>query len=350
MCRDMPEKLKNKVDCPEKVYIELTTDCDLSCKICTKTAGRKKSFIDTIEWKDIIDDLASFGVGTVVFTGGDPLVREDLVELAFYCTFQEIKVIIETNGTKITTEKAVELKNAGVSMVNISIDGSNAEKHDMSRGIDGYFTRALNGFQALRNAGVLGGFNTAVTTKNADDLKSIIELAERLGAKFFNLFLMLPGNNCIGFDEQNLMEPEKCRELMEWLWNVSRKSNMDLRVQCSPQYVKVIEKDERDISSFGYNKCPAGISMAYVSHSGDVFPCPHIDIVCGNVRKKSFKYIWEKSREFQKLRNIEESRGDCDVCEVSMECSGCMSEPFLKRGEGKNELKPLCSVFGESVS
>ena len=208
----MLEKQKIRIVHPDKVFIELTAECSVGCNGCRNPYETSHDLMDTLEWKDIIDDLSNYGVGTVVCTGGDPVLREDLIELVFYSRFREMRVIVETNGTNMTPAIAKELKKAGVSRVDLCIDGSNAEKHDVSRGVDGFFTKALSGFQALRDENINTGFNTAVTTRNADDLKSIVELAERLGAKKLKLFLMLPGSGCRRISQDEMMEPLKCKE------------------------------------------------------------------------------------------------------------------------------------------
>ncbi len=309
----MPAKQNITIPRPEKVFLELTTECGVGCVECRNAGVTEHESIDTLEWKDIIDDLSGYGVPSVVFTGGDPVLRQDLLELVFYASFQDMKVIIETNGTNISPAMAKSLKKAGVSRVDFSIDGSNAEKHDTSRGVEGFFTKALSGFQILRDEDIHTGFNTSVTSRNSDDLKSIIELAERLGARILNIFLMLPGSGCIRNIGDDVMDPVKCREMMNWLWNISHRSSLDLKILCSPQYIKLLKENRMDTEYFRVHHCPAAVGIAYVNCVGEVFPCPHIDTPCGNLRKKSFKTIWEKNADLQRFRSPELSDDDCAI-------------------------------------
>lgn len=153
--------------------------CNLKCVHCYSHSKDIKydDELTTQEGKALIDDLAQFGSPVMLFSGGEPLMRKDLVELASYAVDSGMRAVISTNGTLITEEKAKELKDVGLSYVGVSLDGLK-ETNDRFRGVPGAFDRALRGIHACRAAGIKVGLRFTINKRNAHDIPGIFDLLE----------------------------------------------------------------------------------------------------------------------------------------------------------------------------
>jgi len=161
------------------VVWNITRACNLKCVHCYNDSGVGKPFKDvsTDKAKEVLDDLAVFGVPSVLFSGGEPLMRPDLFELIEYAGRKGLRAVISTNGTLITEEKAATIKERGVSYVGISLDGI-GEINDTFRGVPGAFDKAVAGIRNCRAAGVRIGLRLTLTQRNVQDLEALFDFFE----------------------------------------------------------------------------------------------------------------------------------------------------------------------------
>ena len=162
------------------VVWNVTRRCNLKCVHCYAHARDEefKGELSTSEGKEVLDDLAAFGSPVVLFSGGEPLVRPDLVELAEYAVGKGMRAVISTNGTLINSRIAGDLKKVGLSYVGISLDGLD-EVNDRFRGVKGAFRKAMDGITACRDAGIKVGLRFTMNRMNAQEIPGIFDLLEK---------------------------------------------------------------------------------------------------------------------------------------------------------------------------
>ncbi|MGO9022358.1 MAG: 12,18-didecarboxysiroheme deacetylase [Syntrophobacteraceae bacterium] len=162
------------------VVWNVTRRCNLKCVHCYAHAKDEEfsGELSTSEGKAVLDDLAAFGSPVVLFSGGEPLVRPDLIELAEYAVGKGMRAVISTNGTLITSQTAADLKKVGLSYVGISLDGLD-EVNDRFRGVKGAFRRAMEGIMACQDAGIKVGLRFTMNRLNVREIPGIFDLLEK---------------------------------------------------------------------------------------------------------------------------------------------------------------------------
>ena len=173
---------------------EVTRRCNLACLHCRAAAGQGPypGELTTAEGIKLLDDLAAMGQVVVILTGGEPLLRDDIFELAAYGHGRGLRMVMAVNGTLLTPQIATRLKEVGIQRLSISIDGANAASHDQLRAVPGAYEGALAGIAACREAGLPFQINTTVTRANRNELPAIHELAISLGAAAHHVFVLVP--------------------------------------------------------------------------------------------------------------------------------------------------------------
>jgi heme b synthase len=331
---------------------EVTRSCNLNCVHCRAAAqrGPYEGELTTTEAFRLIEDIASFSKPVIILTGGEPLLREDIFDLARYGTEQGLRMVMAPNGTLIDPGKAARLKECGIQRVSISLDGSTKESHDSFRRVLGAFNGALQGIGYLRNIGLEFQINTTVTQRNYEKLPAILDLAVRLGAVAHHIFLLVPTGRGKELDGQAISAIQY-EKILHWFYDQRDKFPLKLKATCAPQYYRVLRQRARDegkkinLQTHGLDAmtrgCLGGIGFCFISHRGDVQPCGYLEVLSGNIREKSLREIWEKSVLFQRLRNFSEYKGRCGHCEYIRVCGGCRARAFEKTGDILSE-EPLC--------
>jgi len=322
---------------PGEVVWAVTNACNLKCKHCMLDSGLEvPDELTTEEGKRLIDDAAKLGGVKFAFTGGEPLMREDIFELIEYANQTDVQVCMATNGTLLDDEMAKRLKETGLYSYGMSIDGV-GKKHDDFRGQDGTFELAMRGFEAGRKAGLRFQFHTTVGKYNIDDMAKIIDLAEELDVyRIYLVHLITIGR---GTNEPDI-DKEECRELFDFLIDRQKNTDVWLKPICNPQFW-VYLKSRMDLD-FEITGCTAGITRFHIFPNGDVTPCAYLPVVAGNLREQSFYEIYKNSEVFKNLRERNLS-GKCGSCDHKMICGGCRSRANAKFGDYLAE-DPLCII------
>ena len=173
---------------------EITRSCNLSCVHCRAAAqyGPYSNELTTGEALELIDEIVSFSKPVIILTGGEPLMREDVFELARYGTSKGLRMVLATNGTLITPETAGKMMASGIQRISVSIDGKDAEHHDKFRQVPGAFEGSLQGLRYAKETGLPFQINTTITKMNLDQLDDILKLALDIGAVAVHIFLLVP--------------------------------------------------------------------------------------------------------------------------------------------------------------
>ncbi len=368
---------------PFIVFWELTRACMLACKHCRAKAQKKRhpDELTTEECFNVIEQLKKFGkpYPLLIITGGDPLLREDLFEIIEYA--KDFRVAIAFSGTKLANKsKLKKLKDAGVARIAISIDGSNAEIHDGFRGVKGTFEMSM---EILKNALELGipiQMNTTVTNHNIHDLPNIMKLAIQSKVILWDVFFIVPTGRA---KAEMMPSPQQFEDILNWLYDVSKKTPLNVKssaathlrrielmrerneeLQLGELYFKLKAKldkicseiecknEEKRIVAGGHGRSLAdgirrmfgitdGRGMFFISHIGEVYPSGFLPIVAGNVRNESLKEIYLKSKIFQDLKNPNNLKGKCGLCEYRFICGGSRARAYAIRGDYLEE-EPCC--------
>ena len=317
--------------------LEVTKRCNMSppCRYCSAYSIKEEGEELTIdEEKRLLDLVSSFAKPLVLFTGGEPLMRDNLSELAAYARQKGLPTGLGTNGTLITEKEARKLKEAGMYRVAIDLDGTNEGTHNSLRG---EFKEALRGCELCKDAGLSLQINSVITKVNKNEMPDILQLAQTLGADAWHVFFLVPVK---GFEEDYMLSPEEYEESLKWLAQKRRESKIEIAATCAPQYLRFFGEVTRGEWKVARG-CSAGISFVFVSHLGNVYPCDHLPVKAGNIREKDFKDIWDNAEVFQNLRSFNKLQGKCGACEYKDICGGCRARAYFHYGDYLQE-DPAC--------
>ena len=246
---------------PRLVFWEVTKGCNLRCIHCRATATELSSPDDLPTGKAlaIIDQIADHYSPILVLSGGEPLFRKDIFQLARHATDRGLRVALATNGTLVTPEIAQKIKDAGVRRVSISIDGADAPTHDAFRHIPGAFDDALRGFGCLKSIGVPVQINTTVASHNVDQLPDILALARRIGADALHTFLLVPVGCGVEIADSMMVPAQRYEEILNWFYDQEVEGGIELKATCAPHYFRVYR--QRRAADMRDGKFPAAGSI-----------------------------------------------------------------------------------------
>lgn len=319
---------------------ELTRNCNLSCIHCRAkaTLGPHQGELTTEECKKIIDGISSFSSPTVILTGGEPLMRDDLFEIIQYGNEKGLRLVIAINGTLLDKEKALKLKELGIKRVSMSVDGKDRHSHDSFRGVQGSFDAVVKAGKILLEIGLPFQINTTVTRLNVNDLGEIYEFVKAIGAIAWHVFLLVPVGRGEGLRGEEL-DAKMYEDVLEWLYTIEKKDEIEMKVTCAPHYYRIVKEKGDTPKSAG---CLAGKSFMFISHRGIAQPCGYLEVPSGDVKKEGVKKVWEESTVFTKLRDLRSYQGKCGACRFLAICGGCRARAYEIRGDMLGE-EPYCS-------
>lgn len=338
---------------PRLIFWELTKRCNLNCLHCRAEAD-DIDFSGELDFNficKVIDDIASEYSPIIVLTGGEPLYRNDIFDIASYAAGKGLRVALASNGTLIDDAVSGKIKKAGISRVSISIDGKSAEFHDSFRGVEGAFDGAVNGARSLLKAGVEFQFNTTVTKRNVDMIDDILELSVKEKASALHMFMLVPVGCGIELAESDMISAEKYEEVLSHFYDKSKSVPLEFKATCAPHYYRIIRQQakaegrkltfETDGMAAVTRGCLAGTGVCFISHRGDVQPCGYLPLSAGNVIQQPFPEIWETSDLFLTLRDFNTLKGRCGDCEYKGVCGGCRARAHYASGDYLQE-EPFC--------
>jgi AdoMet-dependent heme synthase len=353
---------------PRVLAWELTRRCNLNCIHCRATASEHapEGELTLSDYQALIDNVAAFASPIIILSGGEPLMRPDLYDIAAHATARGLRVAVSTNGTLVTPEVARRLLAAGVATCSISIDGSNPDVHDDFRQQPGAFDASLRGMTILQEAGIKAQVNTSLTRRNMDDLDNIYHLVKRMKAHAWHIFMLVPTGRGTEAADRDLIGADDYERILNYVYEKNRDeqqqchrfstgdnfdSCLEIKPTCAPQYYRIMRQRAKadgipvDVEHFGLNArtrgCLAGLAFGFVSYRGDVFPCGYYPKSAGNVHEKSFREIWEHSELFLQLRDFKNLKGACGSCGYVRVCGGCRARALALTGDDL-AAEPYC--------
>ncbi len=323
------------------VVWNMTRRCNLKCVHCYAQALEEdgKDDISTERAKEIINDLAAFGAPVMLFSGGEPLVRKDLVELAHHAVGKGMRAVISTNGTLITKEKAKELKEVGLSYVGISLDGGE-EVHDKFRAVPGSFKKALQGIENCQAEGLKVGLRFTINKRNVSEVPKLFELVRDLEVPricFYHLVYSGRGSELMNEDLDHAgtravvdLIMDRTRDLFEKGYE-KEVLTVDNHADGPYLWMRLLREDKKradevfELLQFNEGNS-TGRGIGCISWDGQV----HADQfwrnhTFGNVLERPFSEIWVDP-EIELLHKLKDKRphvtGRCAKCRFLAICNG----------------------------
>ncbi len=332
---------------------ETTRNCNLSCVHCraAATCGPYTGELDTETSFRLLDRIAEVGRPIVILTGGEPLLREDIFDIADYGTKKGLRMVMAPNGTLVTFQAAKQMLDSGIQRISVSLDGASAESHDGFRGVSGAFEGAVAGIKAAKAQGLEFQVNTTITQHNRKEIPDILKLAENLGAAALHIFLLVPtGRGKYILDQA--ITAQQYEQTLNWFYDQKKNTRLQLKATCAPHYYRILRQRAKEEGksvtwqSYGMDAvtrgCLGGTSFCFISHRGIVQPCGFLDLNCGDVTRESFADIWRDSEIFCSLRDFDHLKGKCGRCEYKRVCGGCRARAYEATGDWLEE-EPLCT-------
>lgn len=343
---------------PKWIAWEITRRCNLRCVHCrssSETVVKEHPDFSTKEAFGILDDISSYVKPVVVLSGGEPLLRNDVFDIAKYGTDKGLRMCLATNGTIVTDEICRKIKDSGIRIVSLSLDGSTEKVHDDFRNEKGAFKGTLNAAKLFKKNGIEFIINSSFTKRNQEEMPKIYRLAKELGATAWYMFMIVPTGR--GEEIMNeLISKEDYEDILNWHYQMEKdEHDMLVRPTCAPHYYRIVlqqskkegvkfERRSLKFSTGGSKGCLAGQLICLIDVDGNVLPCSYFPKPAGTIKRQSFKDIWENSQLFRKLRDFKKYKGKCGVCEFVKVCGGCRARAYAVSGDYLEE-EPFCTYI-----
>jgi radical SAM protein with 4Fe4S-binding SPASM domain len=352
------------------VVWNITRACNLKCVHCYNDSGPNKPSkeLTTNEAKSVLDNLAQFGVPSVLFSGGEPLMRPDLFGLIEYAGKHNLRTVISTNGTLITADMARKIKDGGVSYVGVSLDGID-EVNDKFRGVTGAFDKAVTGIRNCKAAGIRVGLRLTLTKRNVQDIEALFEFFEKEGIERVCFYHLVPSGRGSEIAGEDLTHAQS-RSAIETILAKAKKFEqagretdiltVDNHVDGVYLYLKLLKEDPQRAQEVwklliwnGGGLYSSGVGIGCIDFNGDIHPdqfWQHYNL--GNVREKTFSQIWTNPDEplLQGLRNRRVYiKGRCRLCKFFDACGGSLRVRADLHFHDPWAPEPACYLTDEEI-
>lgn len=358
---------------PFIVIWELTRACQLACLHCRAEAQLKRDprELSFEEGKNLIDQIYEMNNPMLVFTGGDPLMRQDVFDIAKYAVEKGVRVSMTPSATPNVTKEAIEkAKEVGLSRWAFSIDGPTAEVHDHFRGTAGSFDLTMERIKYLHELEIPIQINTVISRYNIEYLDEMAKMVEDLGCVLWSVFFLVPTGRG---QESDMISPVEHEKVFRWLYDLSKRVSFDIKTTAAQHYRRVvIQQKMREVKDWteeinylsalteqgltgsidGLGRAPKGVNdgngFVFISHIGDVYPSGLLPVKAGNVRETPLAEIYRESPIFKSLRNPDLYKGKCGVCEFRHVCGGSRSRAYAMTGDYL-ESEPFCVYIPKAM-
>jgi radical SAM protein with 4Fe4S-binding SPASM domain len=356
----------------------LTQRCNLECAHCYMSAhagADVRGELTTDECRRVIDEIARVNPNVfLILTGGEPLLRRDIFDVAGYASAKGFTTVLGTNGVLLREREAQRMRESGVLGASISLDSTDRVKHDAFRRLSGSWDGAVRATRVLTDAGLDFSLHMSVTDWNVREVPAMIDLARELGAKVLNFFFLVRtgrGQDLTDIDaaayERILTylakvqgtgdgPPSFVRRLLgmgggepaerfedPWSTPVGRADGLLIRAKCAPHFRRILwelNPSSPLLRNYAHGSCPAGKYYCRITPEGDVTPCPYMPVAVGNLRATAFDELWRSAPAFDALREPKLG-GRCGACEFSKVCGGCRCRAYATYGDYLAE-DPAC--------
>lgn len=331
---------------------ELTRACNLACVHC-RAEAQLRSHPDELTTEEafaVLDDIAGFDVPPIVIlTGGDPMRRRDLIPIIKHATERGIRTALTPAGTRIASPTRLRVaRDAGLSLIAVSLDGPDAQSHDSFRRVRGSFNWTMGIIETAHDLDIPLQMHTTLSRRTLDLMPQMADLADELGAAVWAVFCLVPTGRA-GIEDE--ITADEYEDVFTWLAERSLTSNWQLKLTEGYHYRRVLaqlpaDSPARKLTGSGRGRAPlpvnAGKGFCFISHVGDVAPSGFLPINVGNVRQDSIVDLYRNDPVFRSLRDPEMLKGKCGRCRFKYVCGGSRSRAFAHTGDYL-ESDPACS-------
>ncbi len=381
---NMPQPDSSDFARPYVVSWNLTYRCNLACEHCYLDAGgaplvgtenfADRSELGTDECFRVIDEIAAFAPECItILTGGEPLLRRDILEIVRRASERGLWVVVGTNGVRITENVAGHLAQAGARGLSLSLDALDPERHDRFRRVRGAWRNTVEGAEILNKTGLPFIVQTTAGSHNLGELDAIADFAySRLAAKVWNLYFLVPtgrgqfvsdispaqyrrGARLALPDPAEVRPPDAGEREVRSALHQDRAGEGWHADRCGPDASRSGARPSkrragrpcpacRPIRTYsgGAGGCPAGTHYMGIRPNGDVTPCPYLPVFAGTLRSSSLADLWTSSELFTGIRRRTSLGGRCGECEMNGHCGGCRARAYGMTGDVMAE-DPLCT-------
>jgi radical SAM protein len=340
---------------PLMFYYEVTLACDLVCKHCRASAqpAPHADELSTGQAMALLDQVAEFPRRPMlVFTGGDPLKRPDLLELIRHASAAGLHVALTPSATPLATFEALaRAREAGVRGLGISLDGAEAATHDAFRGWEGSFRRTMEMLENARRLELPVQVNTTVTRRNAHQIDAMADLLAAQAIAMWSVFFLVPVGRGV---EEERIAPEEYERIFARLWHHACRQPFAVKTTEAPHYRRFVLQQGGDPLKGGEGRgergegrrAPLGVGdgrgVMFVSHTGEIFPAGFLPLSCGRFPRDSVIDTYQNHPTFVALRNPDQFKGRCGVCEFRQVCGGSRARAYALTGDYL-ETDPDCA-------
>lgn len=320
-----------------------TNACNMYCDHCYREAGCKaEEELSTSEAKTMLEQIARAGFKIMIFSGGEPLLRPDILELVAYATKLGLRPVFGTNGTLITLDMAKKLKEAGAMGMGISLDSMDAKKHNEFRKFPNAWEGAVQGMKNCREAGLPFQIHTTVMDWNSHELEAMTDFAVELGAVAHHFFFLVPTGRAKTIEAESL-RAEQYEAVLTRIMKKQQEVDIELKPTCAPQFMRIAA--QMGVKTRFRRGCLAGTAYCIISPRGKVQPCAYLNMELGDVRETPFDEIWKNSEVLNTLRTLE-YKGGCGSCEFKRVCGGCRARAACYNDGDYMAEEPWCLYHG----
>jgi radical SAM protein with 4Fe4S-binding SPASM domain len=334
---------------PMVVFYEVTRACDLLCKHCRASAQPHcdPRELSGVTARAMIDDLARFPKPPLlVLTGGDPLKRGDVFDLVEHAAARGLVVAMTPSATPLVTADAIQrLHASGLHRLAVSLDGGDAVTHDGFRRVAGSFAQTLWIVAEARRIGLPVQINTTVARHNLHQIDALAELIGGMDVALWSVFFLVPTGRA---QVEQRITAEECEDVFERLWHHQRQHRFPIKTTEAPHYRRFVLQKVKGSGTRGAARLPSvgtndGKGVMFVSHTGEIYPSGFLPIRCGRFPQDSVVEVYQNSPLFQSLRDPDQLKGKCGVCEYNEICGGSRSRSYALSGGDPLAPEPDCA-------
>lgn len=347
--KEFEEKSLEHTSEPIYMTLGITSGCNYNCKHCGNNSEIvKDTDLKKNEIYKLLDQMVEIKLLKLNFTGGEPTTDPNLVDYIRYVKGRIPRITITTNGSLITEKKAKELKEAGLNMAKISIDGL-SKFHNEFRNYEGAYEKAINAVKNFQKYGIEVRVQSTLTKYNREDLLKLMEVLSDLGISHQTIVPVCPIGRA---DKEMMLSKEEYKDFITqmykkviYLLEKGNKTNFQIRPVFGARELFDSLKTTFETLSMKYS-CEALKNTMEIQPNGDVVPCSFLSVLIGNVRKNTLSEIWEsdKSNEFRKLFDNNKDNEHCSKCNKSDLCNGgCIANKYYYYNDFKAR-EPYCFV------
>ncbi len=327
-------------DFPSVVIWEMTRACRLACEHCRAISRRSPdpTELSADESLELIDHIAQAEPQLLIFTGGDPCRRKDLIDLITYASAKGLRVGLSPGATPDFLVLDIDrLREAGVSRVSLSLDGATEESHNSFRGVTKAWRWTMQAVEKLNAAGLPFQIHSTITSKTLGEFDALAKMVESLNPAGWTIFMVVPTGRA---DMAMLPQPAEVEQLFSKLVEISRRVPFAIRTTEGQHYRRVLAQN-----GTATGELPAAVNDAkgllFISHTGEIYPSGFLPLSEGNVRNQNLLCTYRNAPLFQRLRDPQFLKGKCGRCSYNRLCGGSRARAYAVTGDPFAE-EPLC--------